>query len=133
MASAPLSPAHLMSLGMFVFGMDTAAYTDFQRRMAWRHEQNDRFMARPASQYVGPGEDAITLAGVVVPELAGSYGAIDMLIDMADNGDNWPLMDGLGRVLGFYRIDAMEHTHHTVLAGGIPRAIGFSIDLKRVR
>lgn len=126
-----LSPAHLMTLGMFVFGMDTIPYQDLQRRMTWRHEQSERFGARPASQFAGPGEDSITIGGLVVPELAGRYSAIETLIEMADTGDHWPLMDGTGRVLGDFRIETIDQAHKGVLAGGIPRGIDFSMELKR--
>lgn len=130
--AGPLSPAHLMSLGMFVFGMDTIPYQDLQRRMSWRHEESERFGARPASQYAGPGEDRVMIGGLVVPELAGSYSSIDRLIEMAGTGDNWPLMDGTGRVLGHYRIESIDQAHRGILAGGLPRAIDFSMELKRV-
>lgn len=127
-----LSPANLMTLGMFLFGMDTVPYQDLQRRMSWRHEESERFGARPASQFAGPGEDTITIAGLIVPEVAGTYSSIDRLIEMADTGDNWPLIDGTGRVLGHYRIDAISQDHRGIMAGGLPRAIDFSMDLKRV-
>lgn len=127
-----LSPAHLMTLGMFVFGMDTVPYQDLQRRMTWRHEQSERFGARPASQFAGPVEDSITIAGLVMPELAGRYSAIETLIEMADTGDHWPLMDGTGRVLGDFRIETIDQSHKGVLAGGIPRGIDFAMELKRV-
>ncbi|WP_313800967.1 phage tail protein [Sphingobium sp.] len=132
MASLPLSPANLMTLGMFIFGMDTIPYQDLQRRMNWRHEESERFGQRPASQYAGPGEDIITIAGLVVPEVAGSYASIERLIEMAGTGDNWPLVDGLGRVLGHYRIEAIDIMHRGIMAGGLPRGQDFSMDLKRV-
>ncbi|PNU06462.1 phage tail protein [Novosphingobium guangzhouense] len=133
MASSPvLSSGNLLTLGMFLFGMDTAAYSEFQRSQAWRHEGTDRHMARPASQFVGPGEDTITLAGLLVPEIFGTYGSLDRLVEMADTGDNWPLVDGIGRVLGHFRIDRLDTTHRMVLAGGIPRAVDFQIQLTRV-
>lgn len=133
MASAPMmSPAQLLTLGMFLFGMDTAAYSDFQRSQAWRHEGTDRHMARPASQFVGPGEDTITLGGLLVPEISGTYTALDRLVEMADTGGNWPLVDGSGRVLGHFRIDQLDTTHRMVLAGGIPRSIDFQLRLTRV-
>lgn len=126
------SAARLLTLGMFMFGMETLAYDQLTRRMGWRHETTNRFGARPASQFTGPGEDAITIAGRCVPEIAGYFGAIDLLVSMADTGDNWPLVDGMGKVLGNFRIESIEQTHVAVLAGGIPRAIDFTIDLKRV-
>jgi phage protein U len=132
MASLPLSPAHLMTLGMFIFGMDTIPYQDFARKMAWRHEESERFGRRAASQFAGAGDDAITIAALVVPEVAGSYGAIDRLVEMADTGDNWPLVDGLGRVLGQYRIDTIDIGHVGIMAGGLPRGQNFTMELKRV-
>lgn len=132
MASLPLSPAHLMTLGMFIFGMDTIPYQDLQRRISWRHEESERFGRRAASQFAGPGDDSITIAALVVPEVAGSYGAIDRLVEMADTGDNWPLVDGLGRVLGQYRIDAIDIGHVGIMAGGLPRGQNFTMELKRV-
>ncbi|SFG08801.1 hypothetical protein SAMN05518801_10756 [Novosphingobium sp. CF614] len=132
MASIPPSPTQLLSLGMFLFAMDSFLYSDLQRRMAWRHEQSDRFGARPASQFVGPGDDTVTIAGLIVPEVAGSYSAIDRLVEMANTGDNWPLVDGQGQVLGHYRIEGLDSTHRGVMAGGVPRAVDFSMELKRV-
>lgn len=133
MASLPLlSPANLMTLGMFIFGMDTIPYQDLQRRMSWRHEDSDRFGQRPAGQFAGPGEDGITIAGLVVPEVAGSYGAIERLVEMADTGDNWPLVDGMGRVLGHYRIDSIDLGHVGIMAGGLPRGQNFTMELRRV-
>lgn len=127
------SPSQLLTLGMFVFGMDTMAYSDLQRRITWRHEQSERHLARAASQFVGPGEDTITLAGHLVPEIAGSYGAIDRLIEMADTGEHWELMNGIGVVLGQFRIMGIDQTHVSVMGGGVPRAIEFSIELQRVK
>lgn len=132
MASLPLSPAHLMTLGMFIFGMDTIPYQDLQRRMSWRHEESERFGMRAASQFAGPGDDSITIAALVVPEVAGSYGAIERLVEMAGTGDNWPLVDGLGRVLGQYRIETIDIGHVGIMAGGLPRGQNFTMELKRV-
>ena len=126
------SPSQLLTLGMFVFGMDTMAYSDLQRRITWRHEQSERHLSRPASQFVGPGEDTITLAGHLVPEIAGSYSAIDRLIEMAGTGDHWDLLDGTGRVLGQFLIASLDQTHVAIMGGGLPRAVEFSIELQRV-
>lgn len=128
----PATPSQLLTLGLFVFGMDTIAYDELVRRTSWRHAQTERFGARPASQYVGPGEDTITINALLVPEIAGSYSALTTLHDMADTGDHWMLIDGLGRVLGLFRIDSIEEGHRAVMAGGIPRAKTVSIELARI-
>lgn len=122
----------LMALGMFLFGMDSLAYSEFTRRMDWRHESSPRFQARPASQFVGPGDDKVTLTGLLVPEVSGSYTSIDRLIEMANTGGNWPLVDGFGRVWGDFRIAALDQRGSSILAGGIARVMDFAIDLERV-
>ena len=138
MASLPdfntttLSPGALLTLGMFLFGIDSAAYDHLRRRWSWRHGTSERFGARPASQYLGPGEDAITLAGRLVPEVAGQFVALQILRTMADTGDDYPLVDGLGRVLGHFRIVALEEDQLAIMAGGLPRGVDFTIDLERV-
>ncbi len=138
MASIPdfnanaLSPGHLLTLGMFLFGLDSMAYDALRRRTSWRHGTSERFGARPASQYLGPGEDNITLAGRLVPEVAGQFVALQILRTMADTGDDYPLVDGLGRVLGHFRIVSLEQDQLAIMAGGLPRGIDFTIELERV-
>jgi phage protein U len=122
--------SQLLTLGMFVFGMDTLAYSDLQRRITWRHEASDRFGARPAVQFIGPGDD-VTIAGACIPEIAGRYSALDTLASMGDTGDAWALMNGLGEVWGYYVIVGLDLTHQTVMAGGVPRRIDFTVTLKR--
>jgi phage protein U len=126
------SPAHLLTLGMFVFGMDTIAYDELNRRFGWRHGDTDRFGARPATQFLGPGEDTISINALIVPEIAGSYSALTTLEDMGNTGDSWQLLDGLGRVLGQYRLETIEDGHRGIMAGGIPRGRAVTIELKRV-
>lgn len=125
------SPAQLMSLGMFIFGMDTLPYQKLTQSAEWRHAQTDRHQAPPASQFLGRGQDKISISGLCVPEIAGDFGAFDTLVAMGDTGDDWPLMDGIGRIFGNFRIVTLEREHLTVMAGGLPRHIGFTIELQR--
>ena len=53
----------LAALGMFIFDTDTTLFDELSRRRSWRHGRTERFGARAASQYLGPGEDQVTLSG----------------------------------------------------------------------
>lgn len=135
MASTPLdsiSPRQLMTLGMFVFGLDSLPYQSLLRTSEWRHGGQERHLAREANQYLGPGAETVTITGLLVPEVAGSFASFDTLRAMADTGDDFPLMDGLGRVFGDYVILRLEEEHRQIMAGGLPRQAGFTIELKRV-
>jgi hypothetical protein len=50
---------------------------------------------------------------------------------MAAAGETYPLMDGLGRILGHYRIVRLDEDHVQVMAGGLPRQVAFRIELER--
>lgn len=127
----PAQSRELMTLGMFVFSIDTALYETLTRSREWRHATAERFGARAAAQYVGPGNDNVSIAGLIVPEIAGRYSALETLADMAAAGETYPLMDGLGRILGHYRIVRIDEDHAVIMAGGIPRNVAFRIELER--
>lgn len=125
------SPRELMTLGMFIFGMESAPYQELQRDRAWRHATSERHGARDAAQFIGPGAERITLAGLIVPELGARYSSIATLAAMADTGDAYPLIDGGGLIFGHYRITRIDESHRTIMAGGIPRQVGFRVELER--
>ncbi|GAA0448633.1 hypothetical protein GCM10009095_15420 [Sphingomonas molluscorum] len=59
----------LMSLGMFPFSLDTLAHEDLTRRTAWRHATSQRIGQRDATQFVGPGEETVSIGGTAYAEL----------------------------------------------------------------
>lgn len=122
----------LAALGMFVFETNSALFDRMGRDRDWRHERTPRFGARAASQFTGPGEDRITLVGMLVPEIAGSYSAIETLAEMADEGEAWQLADGRGNIYGSYTIERMSEDRTNLLDDGLARQTGFTIELSRV-
>ena len=122
----------LMALGMFVFGLPTLAYQDLQRQTTWRHPSNSRVGSRPARQFVGPGDDTITLSGVLVPELMGRASSLDELRAMADTGAAWALASGAGEIMGAFVIESINTTGTVMMDDGRPRRIEFQLQLARV-
>ena len=122
----------LMSLGMFVFSLPTLAYQELQRQTTWRHPSNSRVGGRPARQYVGPGDDTITLSGVLVPELMGRASSMDELRAMADTGAAWALASGAGEIMGAFVIENINTTGTVMMDDGRPRRIEFQLQLARV-
>lgn len=122
----------MMSLGQFVFSLPTLAYQKLQRATEWRHAKNPRVGARAASQFVGPGDDNITLDGVLMPEVAGKYSSLDTLRDMADQGAAWSMVDGNGVVYGAWVIVRLNETGTLFFKDGTPRRKEFTIELLRV-
>jgi len=122
----------MMSLGQFVFGLNTLAFDELKRQTSWRHPTNARVGLRPARQFVGPGDDQITLTGALVPEFMGSRQALPQLRDMADSGNAWALVDGAGGVYGAWVIENINETGSIFVAQGVPRRVTFDLSLARV-
>jgi uncharacterized protein len=122
----------MMALGMFVFGLPTLAYQELQRTTEWRHASTSRIGTNPASQFLGRGEDTITLPGTLLPSLVGSPLSLDVLRKMADTGKAWPLIGGTGRIYGTWVITSISETQQVFFEDGTPRRYEFTISLKRI-
>ncbi|OEC69644.1 oxidoreductase [Pseudomonas sp. AP19] len=122
----------MLALGMFVFSLSTAAYQELQRQTEWRHASNSRIGTVPARQFLGRGDDTITLPGIILPELAGSTLSLDAIRLMANTGKAWPMVEGSGRIYGLWIIDSLSETKTLFFRDGTPRRIEFSISLKRI-
>lgn len=122
----------MMALGMFVFSLETLAYQEFQRQTEWRHGSTSRIGTNPARQYLGRGDDSITLPGELLPALAGSQLSLDALRTMADTGKAWPLVEGTGKIYGTWIIESLSETRTLFFRDGQARRIEFTLVLKRI-
>lgn len=122
----------MLALGMFVFCLSTVAYQELQRQTDWRHPSSNRIGAAPARQFIGRGDDSITLPGVILPELAGSLLSLDALRLMANTGKAWPMIEGSGRIYGLWVIESLSETKTVFFRDGTPRRVEFTLSLKRV-
>lgn len=121
-----------MILGMFPFSIPTATYQQLQRSTNWRHPSNSRVGDMPAYQFLGRGEDTITLEGSIVPEF-GSQMSITALRTMGDTGKAFPLISGKGKVFGLYLINDLQETQTIFFKNGLPRKIEFSLKLTQAQ
>lgn len=121
-----------MALGLFVFSLATADYQELQRQTSWRHGSTSRIGVRPAHQFLGPGDDSITLPGVIYPGQIGDIQSLDKLRYMGDSGKSYALVDGMGTLWGTWVIDSLSETRTLFFSDGMPRKIEFSLALKRV-
>ena len=119
-------------LGLFVFGMNSAAYNSLQHSLAWRHPANSRVGRRPSRQFIGPDDETLVLQGTLMPEITGGRYTLDVLRFMADTGDAWLLMDGVGSIFGMYVIESIEQTRTLLFPDGTARRIDFTVKLARV-
>lgn len=122
----------MLTLGLFVFQLQTLPYQSLQQSLDYRWPSNNRIGERGAYQFLGIGENKITLSGVLLPEITG--GALSMLAlkTMAELGKAWPLIGGDGAIYGMYVVASMTQTQSVFFADGSARRIEFSMTLTRV-
>lgn len=122
----------MMTLGFFVFDRATTPYDQIQRQTDWRQAAQMPINSRPVYQYLGPDADTLTLTGSIYPEVTGGRVSLDLVRVMAEQGKAWPLIEGSGRMYGFWSITSVSETSSLLLRDGVPQKIEFSISLVRV-
>ena len=85
----------------------------------------------PACQYVGKGEDKITLDGSIVPEF-GSQLSLTALRAMGDTGKSFPLIAGNGKIYGLWVLDSVEETQTYFFKNGKPHAHHFKFNAEKM-
>ncbi|PLE68537.1 phage tail protein [Klebsiella pneumoniae] len=83
-------------------------------------------------QYVGAGENQLTLGGLLYPEITGGNLSLGAVSTMAYTGLAWPLIDGVGSIYGMYVITGLQETHQEFDRYGKAKRIEFTLSLQRV-
>lgn len=122
----------MMSLGLFVFKLNTLPYQNTSRQVNYGWGTNTRFGQRPVSQFLGLGEEAMTLKGQLLPEVTGGVRYLQALQVMADSGRAWPLIEGSGTIYGMFVIKSIANDNAEFNSSGQARSITFTLNLTRV-
>lgn len=122
----------MMTLGFFVFDLRTTPYDQAQRQSSWRLPSQSPINHRPVYQFLGPDDDTLTLNGSVYTAISAGRVSLDLIRVMAEQGKAWPLIEGSGRMYGFWSITSVNETSTHLLRDGVPQKIEFSITLVRV-
>jgi phage protein U len=122
----------MMILGLFIFELKTAPYQQLGWENSWRHVKADRVGGSPRYQYIGPGEESLTLTGVLYPEITGGDISLMALRAMGYTGYAWPLIEGTGLMFGMYVITGLKQNRATFFRDGKAAVIEFSLSLKKV-
>ena len=122
----------MMVFGLFVFELRTLPYQQLQLSRNWRQVKNDRVGRSAKWQYVGAGENQLTLDGLLYPEITGGNLSLGAVSTMAYTGLAWPLIDGVGSIYGMYVITGLQETHQEFDRYGKSKKIEFTLSLQRV-
>ncbi|MEJ1390122.1 MAG: phage tail protein [Candidatus Sedimenticola sp. (ex Thyasira tokunagai)] len=122
----------MLTLGNFIFELRTTPFQQLRRSDSQRWGSQNRLGLRPALQDLGPGDETLSLSGVLHPEITGGRVHLDKLRDMMHSGSAWVLIDGGGYVYGLWVIKNIDETSTLFFKDGAARRIEFSLNLTRV-
>ena len=122
---------HMLALGDYRFSVSSAAYQELSHSAEYRWAAQPRLGRLPARQYLGPGEESITLNGVIHPGYKGGLGQLDSMRAESAKGEPLNMSEGGGRIWGLWVIMRVEETRRVLDADGAPRRIEFRLQLVR--
>lgn len=131
----------MFRIGGFDFSLSTAAPQKMETSSSYRWPSIERLMRRPALQFVGMGEQTITLSGVIFTlfnagggsDLEGPVGIqqINAMLQVGDTPVPHEFYDGIGNYYGKFVVRSVRATHSDFFASGAPRKQEFDIELAR--
>lgn len=85
------------------------------------------------SEFMGEGEDRITLAGRLIPSKIGGMSELERAHAMRRAGTRFPLMRGDGRRLGTFAITRIGERHTDLMADGVGFVVEHTIAMRRAQ
>ncbi|BBR55388.1 MULTISPECIES: phage tail protein [Pseudomonas] len=112
----------------YYFNLDTAAFDQLRRQTRYRWVGQERLSRDNAQQAVSLGEEHIYIRGAIYPGFKGGIGQLQALRSIGRQLLPLSLTTGYGEVLGTWCLTSIEEEQSQLLAGGIPRKQGFSLE-----
>ena len=119
----------MLTLGTIAFGVTEAAYQTLRRVTRFRLPEEQRMGGSLGYQYTGPGEDGITLSGVIMPTYRGRPGMLADLRALALGGQSHTLSAGTGEQLGRWAVAELSEERSGLFTDGQARKIAFTVRL----
>lgn len=123
---------YLAKLGEYTFELSTAAFQQLQRQTGYRWERLARLGRAPAAQFLGAGDDDITLTGSIYPHFRGGLGQVGAMRAQAGKGEALALtyaFERVGQYCGLWCIKQVQETRTLLHKDGTPRRIDFTLAL----
>lgn len=119
----------LIGLGPYRFSVSALNIEEVERSFEYRWEAVNRIGARPAMQFLGPGEEGVRMRGTIYPHYMGGFGQLEQMRSEAAKGKPRGVVSGFGRYYGKWCIRSINDTQSFFLADGSPRKVEFGIEL----
>lgn len=125
-------------MSLYVLGgvvMDTRPFNadKFERRASADLVQKAVMGGLQPSEFMGEGEESLTLSGQLLPFKTGGLTELDVLDEMRRTGARFPVMRGDGKRLGTYAITDISERHRELMRDGVGFVVKYSVRLRKVQ
>ncbi|MCG6115116.1 MAG: phage tail protein [Mesorhizobium sp.] len=87
----------------------------------------------PAKEFMGEGDDRITLSGQLLPFKTGGLTELEIAHSMRRRGSRFPLHRGDGYRLGWFAITSISERHKELSRNGVGHIVTHSITMEKVQ
>jgi hypothetical protein len=122
----------MAQLGQYQFSLETAAFDQLKRATEYLWKGQNRIGRRPAQQFLGMGEETITLQGTIYPHFRGGLGQLDTMRAAAGRGEPLALIyafETAGQYAGRWCIRSISDERSVPMRNGAARKIDFALTL----
>jgi phage protein U len=119
----------MLLFGPVLFSVNTVSYDQIVRTARFNWSAQSVIGRQPVYQYLGYGERAITLEGVIYPGRYGELSHLMLLEQTAGLGLPMPLFSVYGYTLGAWCVTSYQETGTELMDNGQPRKINFTVSL----
>ncbi len=116
----------MLTWGEVAFGVETAAYQALRRAATYRIPAQERIANRPGLQFTGPGEETVSISGVMMPGYRGEPATFEALRAQGAAGTAHKLTSGTGEDLGRWALADVTEERSGLFDDGAARKIAFN-------
>lgn len=122
----------LLGVGPYRFAIASLNYQEVERNFEYRWKSQERIGRRPAQQFLGPGEETVTLRGVIYPgdpRFGNGFAQLESMRREAALGVPRGVASSLGRYYGQWCIKSIRDVQTYFDRNGAPRKVEFTIEM----
>lgn len=122
----------LYSIGSLMLDTRPFSAEEVQRSASADFASKALIGALPSREFMGEGDDSLTLSGQLLPFKLGGLTELEMAHAFRRSGQRLPVLRGDGRRLGWFVIETINETHRELMRDGVGFFVRHSITLVRV-
>jgi uncharacterized protein len=121
----------LLQIGALQFALAPLNAHEIDRQAKADYVDKKIISRPPVYEYMGDGEDTITVRGRLFPFKTGGLGAVELAYTIMESGAPQMVVRGDGKVYGWFVIVSINERAEYLAPDGVGQLIGVEVELKR--